>query len=38
MKVLVIAPHMDDEVLGCGGTIIRHVDSGDQVTVCIVAN
>mgnify|MGYP001194940067 FL=1 len=38
MKVLVIAPHMDDEVLGCGGTIIRHVDSGDHVTVCIVAN
>ena len=38
MKVLVIAPHMDDEVLGCGGTIIRHVNSGDHVTVCIVAN
>ena len=38
MKVLIVAPHMDDEVLGCGGTIIRHVDSGDHVTVCIVAN
>jgi N-acetylglucosamine malate deacetylase 1 len=38
MKVLVIAPHMDDEVLGCGGTIVRHVDFGDHVTVCIVAN
>ncbi len=38
MKVLIIAPHMDDEVLGCGGTIVRHINAGDRVTVCIVAN
>lgn len=37
-QVLIIAPHMDDEVLGCGGTIKRHVLAGDTVTVCIVAN
>ena len=37
-RVLVIAPHMDDEVLGCGGTIARHVDRGDEVTVCFMAN
>lgn len=38
MNALIIAPHMDDEVLGCGGTILRHIESGDYVTVCIVAN
>jgi LmbE family N-acetylglucosaminyl deacetylase len=35
MRILVIAPHMDDEVLGCGATIASHVDSGDYVEVCI---
>ena len=38
MKILVIAPHMDDEVLGCGGAIARHIRTGDRVSVCIVAN
>lgn len=29
---------MDDEVLGCGGTIARHVNMGDDVYVCFVAH
>jgi len=33
---LVIAPHPDDEVLGCGGTISRLTRSGRQVHVAIV--
>ena len=36
-SVLVVAAHPDDEVLGCGGTIARHADEGDQVQVLIVA-
>lgn len=36
-KILVVAAHPDDEVLGCGGTIARHADSGDHVQVLIVA-
>jgi LmbE family N-acetylglucosaminyl deacetylase len=38
MRILVVSAHMDDEVLGVGGTIARHVDCGEQVTVCILAN
>ena len=38
MKVLIIAPHMDDEVLGCGGTIAKHVSRGDDVCVCFIAH
>lgn len=32
-QILVLAPHPDDEVLGCGGTIARHIDRGDHVTI-----
>lgn len=38
MTILVIAPHMDDEVLGCGASIARSVAEGRRVEVCIVAN
>ena len=30
-KILIVAPHADDESLGCGGTILRHISEGDEV-------
>lgn len=35
-KVLVIAPHALDEVLGCGGTLALHCDAGDDVEVLVL--
>ncbi len=37
VKILIIAAHPDDEILGCGGTIARHVQNGDEVHVLILA-
>ncbi len=34
--VLVIAVHPDDETLGCGGTLLRHLEAGDQTHWLII--
>jgi LmbE family N-acetylglucosaminyl deacetylase len=34
----IIAPHPDDEVLGCGGTIARKVTLGARVRVCFLTD
>ena len=36
MRMLVLAAHPDDEVLGCGGTMARAVRRGDDVRIVIL--
>lgn len=36
--VLVLAPHNDDETLGCGATIAKHVDMGDDVYIATLTS
>lgn len=37
-RILVVAPHADDEVLGVGGSIIKHVSANDRVKIVIMCN
>ncbi len=37
-RVLVLAPHMDDEAIGCGGTIALHARAGAAVTVVFLTD
>lgn len=37
-RVLVIAPHPDDEVAGCGGTMLLHRAAGDELAVLHVTD
>ena len=37
-KILIIAPHADDEILGCGGTISKYCKMGIQVYISILTN
>jgi len=37
-KIIVISAHPDDEVLGAGGTLLRHAAAGDEICWLIVTN
>jgi LmbE family N-acetylglucosaminyl deacetylase len=38
MKVLVVAAHPDDETLGVGGTIVKHIEKKDHVKILILTD
>jgi len=37
-RVVIVTPHPDDETLGCGGTILKHISRGDEVYWLIVTS
>ena len=37
-RVLVIAPHADDETLGCGGVLLKHKSKKDKINLLVVTN
>lgn len=37
-RVLVLAPHNDDETLGCGASIAKHIKNGDEVFVATLTS
>tara|TARA_B100000686_G_C16788562_1_gene976998 strand:- start:270 stop:935 length:666 start_codon:yes stop_codon:yes gene_type:complete len=37
-KILTIAAHPDDEVLGCGGTLLKHRKNNDEIYIIFLAD
>ena len=37
-KIMILAPHADDEIIGCGGTIAKAISQGEEVYIIIATN
>ena len=37
-KILVLAAHPDDEILGCGGTLIKLSELGNEINIMFLAD
>ncbi|MCD5324102.1 MULTISPECIES: PIG-L deacetylase family protein [Pontibacillus] len=37
-RVLLLAPHVDDETIGAGGTLRQHIEAGAEATVIFLTN
>lgn len=37
-RIMIVAPHPDDETIGCGGTLLRHREAGDRVVAVVVTD
>jgi len=38
MKTVIIAPHPDDEWIGCGCTLLKKLDDGEKVKVFLITS
>src|SRR5436190_1130121 len=37
-KVIILAPHPDDETVSCGGALQAHLEHGDQVSIIVLTD
>lgn len=37
-KILIFAPHPDDDIIGCGGSIAKHKQNGHEVTIVFMTS
>ncbi|MEG1254248.1 PIG-L family deacetylase [Clostridium sp.] len=37
-KILILAPHVDDDIIGCGGAILKYIKNNKQVYVVYLTN
>ena len=37
-RIMIIAPHPDDEIISCGGTILKYQDLGSEITIVVATS